>query len=444
MLERSAEGAAREAVRPRVPRHVAARHRQADQRNREGDGPEPVDRQHLPHAHPAQARPHQQRRARALRRAPPARRMTDMSQPAVAQRAVEGAAPAAKAKILLVDDEPKSLYALDQLLAPLGDELITAQSGEEALKHALKHDFAVILLDVRMPGIDGFETAQMIRGRERSRLTPIIFLTAAADEMTSMFRGYEVGAVDFLMKPVVPEVLLSKVSVFVELHRKTERLRESEEKLRRLAAHLVTSREEERAHIAREIHDELGQVLTGLKMEVTWLAKRLKEKPLVEKTDSICSLIDSTVQTVRKIATGLRPEVLDDMGLVAAVGWQAKEFQKRTGIRCRAKLPPETAKPGVEVATTVFRIFQEILTNVARHSRATRVDIDLDITDERVALVVVDNGVGIPDAELNGKKSLGLLGMQERALLFGGEVSLSGTPGHGTRVAVTIPTSGPT
>ncbi|HEX6690972.1 MAG TPA: response regulator [Burkholderiales bacterium] len=368
-----------------------------------------------------------------------------MSQPAAAQRAAEstaGAAPAAKAKILLVDDEPKSLYALEQLLAPLGDELITAQSGEEALKHALKHDFAVILLDVRMPGIDGFETAQMIRGRERSRLTPVIFLTAAADEMTSMFRGYEVGAVDYLMKPVVPEILRSKVSVFVEMHRQRERLRESEEKLRRLAAHLVTIREEERAHIAREIHDELGQVLTGLKMEVTWLAKRLKEQPLLEKTDSICSLIDSTVQTVRKIATGLRPEVLDDMGLVAAVGWQAKEFQKRTGIRCRAKLPPETVRPQIDIATTVFRIFQEILTNVARHSRATRVDIDLDISDERVALVVVDNGVGIPDAELNGKKSLGLLGMQERALLFGGDVDLTGTPGHGTRVAVTIPITG--
>jgi signal transduction histidine kinase len=205
----------------------------------------------------------------------------------------------------------------------------------------------------------------------------------------------------------------------------------------------VTIREEERAHIAREIHDELGQVLTGLKMEVTQLAKLLKDKPQLERIDSMCSLIDSTVQTVRKIATGLRPEMLDDMGLVAAVGWQAKEFQKRTGIRCRAKLPPETEKPHIDIATTVFRIFQEILTNVARHARATRVDIDLDISDERVALVVVDNGVGIPDAELNGRKSLGLLGMQERALLFGGEVNLTGTPGHGTRVAVVIPTAKP-
>jgi signal transduction histidine kinase len=345
----------------------------------------------------------------------------------------------AQAKILLVDDEPKSLYALQQLLATLGQNLMIAQSGEEALRLALKNDFAVILLDVRMPGIDGFETARLIRSRERSRLTPIIFLTAAADEMGSMFRGYEVGAVDYLMKPVVPEVLTSKVSVFVELHRKNERLRESEDKLRRLAAHLISVREEERAHIAREIHDELGQVLTGLKMEVTWLAKRLTEAPLLEKTDSMCKLIDSSVQTVRKIATGLRPEMLDDMGLIAAVGWQAKEFQKRTGIRTRAKLPPEGTKLDIDVSTTMFRIFQEILTNVARHSRATRVDVDLSVGEERVRLEVLDNGVGIADADLNGRKSLGLLGMHERALLFGGEVKITGASGEGTRVTVSIP-----
>ena len=343
------------------------------------------------------------------------------------------------ANILLVDDEPKSLYALQELLSTLGENLLTAASGEEALRLALKNDFAVILLDVRMPGIDGFETARLIRNRERSRLTPIIFLTAAADEMTSMFRGYEVGAVDYLMKPVVPEILKSKVSVFVELHRKSERLKESEDKLRRLAAHLISVREEERAHIAREIHDELGQVLTGIKMEVGWLQKRLKEPQLLEKTESMSKLIDSTVQTVRKIATGLRPEMLDDMGLVAAVGWQAKEFQKRTGIRCRVKLPPETVKLDIDVSTTSFRIFQEILTNVARHARATRVDIELGGNESELSLQVVDNGVGIQEDELTGKKSLGLLGMQERALLFGGDVRISGSPGHGTRVSVNIP-----
>ena len=370
-------------------------------------------------------------------------RPVDSSDSAAAPEAPAGSA---RAKILVVDDEPKSLYALQELLSSLEQNLMVAQSGEEALKLALKHDFAVILLDVRMPGLDGFETAKLIRGRDRSKQTPIIFLTAQADEMNSMFRGYAVGAVDYLMKPVVPEVLKSKVSIFVELHMKSERLRESEDKLRRLAAHLISVREEERAHIAREIHDELGQVLTGIKMEVGWLQKRIKEPLLLEKCDSMAKLIDSTVQTVRKIATGLRPEMLDDMGLVAAVGWQAKEFQKRTGIRCRAKLPPES-KYDLEISTCVFRIFQEILTNVARHARATRVDVELSVSDDRFNLEVIDNGVGIADSDLNGRKSLGLLGMQERAMLFGGEVGITGTPGQGTRVSVSIPigrTTGPT
>src|SRR5438067_1032797 len=187
---------------------------------------------------------------------------------------------------------------------------------QKALHEKLSdREYRVMWLDVRMPGMDGFETARMIRGRERSRLTPIIFLTAAADEMSSMFRGYEAGAVDYLPKPVVPEILKAKVAVFVELFRKSERLHESEDKLRRLAAHLISVREEERAHIAREIHDELGQVLTGPKVEVTWLAKRLKEKPLVEKTDSMRKLIDTTVQTVRKLASVLRPDMLVELGL---------------------------------------------------------------------------------------------------------------------------------
>jgi len=220
-----------------------------------------------------------------------------------------------------------------------------------------------------------------------------------------------------------------------------ERLRRSEEQLRRLAGYLIAVREEERRHIAREIHDELGQVLTGLKMDVAWLAKRLRadQRLLREKTESISRLIDAAVLTVRKIAAGLRPEVLDNMGLVAAVGWQAREFQKRTGIRCQLKLPPETTKLGSDPSLTAFRIFQEILTNVARHSRATRVDISLEVAKDRLSLEVADNGVGISAREVDGKESFGLLGMRERALLLGGEVKISSAPGQGTKVVMSIP-----
>jgi signal transduction histidine kinase len=359
------------------------------------------------------------------------------------------------AAILAVDDDPKTLMALKELLAGEGRTVVVADSGEKALRCVLKQDFAVILLDARMPGVDGFETARLIRERERSKHTPIIFLTGAYEDVSSMFRGYEAGAVDYLVKPLVPEVLKSKIAVFVELYneiaerrRAEENLRASEENLRALAARLQSVREEERARIAREIHDQLGQALTGLKMDLTWLNARLPagQKPLAEKVKSMFKLIDDTIQTVRKIASLLRPEVLDQLGLAAAIGWQARDFQMRTGIRCKVVLPTETIAAEPELSTAAFRIFQELLTNVARHAGATRVEVAMRAEAGRLVLEVQDNGKGISEAELSGSKSLGLLGMRERAMLFGGTVEFAGpgrnSGGKGTRVTVVLPLAG--
>ena len=360
-----------------------------------------------------------------------------------------------KADILLVDDDQRNLTALQALVEPLGQNVMLARSGKEALQLVLQHNFAVILLDVRMPDMDGFETARMIRSRAQSQHTPIILLTGVSLEMESAFRGYEVGAVDYLMKPVVPEVVRSKVSVFVELHRKNaalsndirerkgveDQLRDSQVQLRALAARLISVREEERTRIAREIHDELGQALTGLKLDVTWLARRLSgdQHVLVEKAESMCRLIDSTVQLVRKLSTGLRPQILDEMGLGAAICWQAAEFQKRVGIRCRLKLPDEQIAPDKELSTAVFRIFQEVLTNVARHAGASSVDVDLSISGDKLILTVADDGIGISEEQIRSHNSLGLLGMRERAQVFGGEIIIRGEAGRGTTVSVSIP-----
>ena len=362
---------------------------------------------------------------------------------------------ASVASILAVDDDKRSLLALQELLRDLGQNLVLANSGEEALRFILKEDFAVILLDVRMPGLDGFQTAKLIRERQRSRHTPIIFLTGASEDLDSIFRGYQVGAVDYIVKPLIPEVLKSKISVFVELHAKnaalvreitehqlTERLlRESEEKLRALAVHLQTVREEEQIRISREIHDELGQTLTGLKMDLTWLAGKLSadQAPLMEKTESMFGLIDNTIHSVRRIATGLRPEALDEVGLAAAVGWQARDFQLRSGIRCMVDLPQDSNGLDAARSTAVFRIFQEVLTNVARHAHATRVDVAMRLDANEISLEVKDNGNGIPAADIHSPRSLGLLGMRERVLPFDGKIAIDGVPGKGTRVTVSIP-----
>jgi len=360
-----------------------------------------------------------------------------------------------QASILIVDDDSKSLLALQQLLQSVTQKVVVANSGEEALRCVLKQDFAVILLDARMPGVDGFETARLIRERERSRHTPIIFLTGVYEDVHSVFRGYEAGAVDYIVKPLVPEILKSKISVFVELYIKNavlireiadrklaeEHLRKSEENLRALAAHLQSVREEEWTRIAREIHDELGQSLTGLKMDLTWVVNRLPgdQRVLAERMKSMFGLIDGTIQSVRKIASRLRPEVLDQLGLTAAIGWHAGDFRKRTGIRCKLSLPSDTLILDHERSTAAFRIFQELLTNVARHANATRIDVAMRVDSGALVLTVEDNGRGIAESAIEDSKSLGLLGMRERVLPFGGAIEIAGARDKGTKVRVCIP-----
>ena len=360
-----------------------------------------------------------------------------------------------QACILVVDDDAKNRVAMEALLQSSGYGVVLAESGEEALRRVVDQDFAVILMDARMPGVDGFAAARTIRGRERSQSTPIIFLTGAYEDLSSIFRGYEAGAVDYMIKPILPEVLKFKISIFVDLYNKNlaltreigerrraeEHLRKSEENLRALAGRLQSVREEEWIRIAREIHDELGQALTGLKMDLTSVAKGLPpgQKALVAKTGSMFEVIDATIQSVRKIATGLRPEVLDEVGLGPAIEWQAREFQKRSGIRCKVSLPQSGVAIERERSTAAFRIFQELLTNIARHADATRIDVAMRVDHEVLLLEVEDNGKGIDEAALLSPKSLGILGMRERALPFGGGIEITGVPDQGTRVKVSIP-----
>ncbi len=358
-----------------------------------------------------------------------------------------------QASILIVDDDPATRMAMEEALRTLGARLVTAGSGEEALRRVLDENFAAILMDVRMPGLDGFTTAQMIRDRARSSNTPIIFLTSAKEDLESMARSYRAGAVDYIEKPALPEVLRSKLRVFIGLHDMNrilsaelaerelteQRLRASEEKLRALASHLQSVREEERIHIAREIHDELGQALTGLKFDINALLKGgCDTQSLADKTQGLAHQIDRIINSVRRIASGLRPEVLDEIGLSAAVEWQAREFSRRTGVRCTVDISPGFSDPDKERSTALFRIFQELLTNVARHANATKVTVHL-ADGHALNLKVEDNGRGIQDQEFESPKSLGLLGLRERALAFGGSIEVRGQEGKGTAVSVSIP-----
>jgi PAS domain S-box-containing protein len=225
-----------------------------------------------------------------------------------------------------------------------------------------------------------------------------------------------------------------------------KRLKESHEQLRDLAAHLETVREEERTRVAREIHDELGSGLTCLKMDLAWMARRIPvanakggDSQLIPKVYSMSKLANDMVQLVKKVSTELRPAVLDELGLGPAIEWQAKEFQGRTGITCLLDIYPESLDVDGERATAVFRILQEVLTNVTRHAKATSISIHTKRFAGYLELKVVDNGCGITPMQVSSPKSLGLVGMRERALLWGGDVTIVGQPQKGTTVVLRLP-----
>jgi PAS domain S-box-containing protein len=243
------------------------------------------------------------------------------------------------------------------------------------------------------------------------------------------------------------QVILRDISDRVRAY---EELRASREQLRRLSTHLQSARESERGAIAREIHDELGGALTALKFDIASFEEALPRgeasamrEIVVEKLESMSALIDTTVQTMRRIITQLRPVLLDSLGLSAAIEWLAEDFQHRTGITCQSRIRGEDGLADHDRATAVYRIVQETLTNVARHAGATHVEIVLEIHEGMLSLSVRDNGRGLTDEQVQAPGSFGIMGMKERALIFGGEVTLSSSGMGGTTVSLSLPLGAP-
>jgi len=221
-----------------------------------------------------------------------------------------------------------------------------------------------------------------------------------------------------------------------------ESIVKSRDRLRNLSARLQTILEEERTRISREIHDELGQALTALKLDLSSLEKMFSSGRLDNPSGKVRAMerdVGRIIRTVRKISTDLRPGVLDEFGLADAIEWQAKNFQKKTGIVCKVTLPTLEMITDTVRSTAIFRIFQEALTNVMRHAAASQVTVGLEEKNNLLLLEVRDNGIGITEDRIFDAKSLGLTGIRERVLQLGGDVSISGNPGKGTLVKVTIP-----
>lgn len=240
---------------------------------------------------------------------------------------------------------------------------------------------------------------------------------------------------------LVMETLADQIAVALENTRLYEAERAAREELRDLTSYLQDARERERTRIAREIHDEFGQMLTALKMDLSWLAKRLPNHApeLTEKAETMSDVIDRSFKIVRRVSSELRPGILDDLGLAAAIEWQAEQYAERSGIALELHLNEASGMLNRELSTALFRILQEALTNVGRHANATEVRIDLDVSPVEVTLVVADDGRGISPQEISNRESLGLIGMRERARRLGGDVTVEGVSGRGTTVVASIP-----
>lgn len=220
----------------------------------------------------------------------------------------------------------------------------------------------------------------------------------------------------------------------------SEELKKSREQLRKLSDYIETARERERTRIAREIHDDLGQVLTAVKIDVAWLKKRFSLDAGVEKKAlQVMELVDNAIGSVQRITSGLRPPLLNDIGLVAALEWQVKDFAKRMGIRADFKKNCDDTELGEKMSVTLFRICQESLTNIARHSRASAAWVRLSKKRGAIELEIRDNGIGMSDEIMTGDDAFGLMGIRERALTSGGTAKIISAPGKGTRVVVRIP-----
>lgn len=470
-----------------------------------------------------------------------------------------------KVKILLVDDNPDNLVSLEAALDSLGEELVLAGSGTEALRYLLDSDFAAILLDVKMPDMDGFETAELIRSRKRSQHTPILFLTAYRNE-EHLFRGYDLGAVDFLFKPIVPEILRSKVAVFVELSRsaqiqreqakilakaelqfrslleaapdamlitsedgqillanscaddlfgysrqellnsnirrlvpewsfggsgkvaefparckdgrsfpseitfsplqteegvlltsavrdvterklaekriaeQTEQLHAANRELRHLSSRIVAVRDEERRKLGRELHDSQGQYLAAIKMNLELIEAVNSTLPAVQKsalTDAI-SLLERSMKEIRVISHLLHPPLLDEIGLQAVVPWYVSSFSERSGIQIDLEMPQEIAKLPDPVELAVFRVLQECLTNVHRHSGSKVAKVKLQPNGTAILLEVSDQGCGLSSNGTAQLAGVGITGMRERVHELGGEFDIQSTP-QGTHVKAAFP-----
>jgi signal transduction histidine kinase len=358
-------------------------------------------------------------------------------------------------RILVVEDSLDDYELLRHRLrtAPFAAD---AQRVEDApgMSAALRDSgWDIVISDHHLPRFSSLEALKLLRGADPD--LPFIIVSGMIGEDAAV-EAMQSGADDYVMKSNMLRLMPAiERSIRAAAERRAKRaaedavraaledLRESRQRLSELTAHQEDLKEAERAEIAREIHDEVGGLLTGLKADVAWMKKQFGQSDprARDKLRDMESMLDEVVLVSKRIAKSLRPAILDQ-GLNAALEWQAQEFEKHAGIPCRFKTNDEELALEPSQATGVFRVFQEALTNVAKHAGAKQVDVQMFATEKLVTLEVRDDGVGVRKQDLTKPESFGVRGMQERVLHLGGWIDVSGAPGKGTTLMLSIPRNG--
>jgi signal transduction histidine kinase len=361
------------------------------------------------------------------------------------------AAAAPPIRILVVEDSLDDFELLRHCLrsAPFAVEMLRVEDQPGMSKALFERNWDLVISDHHLPRFSSALALASLRDNHRD--TPFIIVSGMIGEDAAV-DAMHAGADDYVMKSnmrrLIPAIERSlrmaeerraKHAAEDAEKKALDELRESREKLSALAAHMEASKEAERAEIAREIHDEMGGLLTGLKADVAWLKKHAAaDAGVAGKLRDIEGLLDDVVMVSRRIAKSLRPAILDQ-GLNAALEWQAHEFERHAGIPCRFQTNDEEIELDAGQATGVFRVFQEALTNVAKHAHAKHVDVQVFADGEHVTLEVRDDGVGVAARDLDKPESFGVRGMQERVHHLGGWLDVSGAPGQGTTIMLSIP-----
>lgn len=359
-------------------------------------------------------------------------------------------------RVLLVEDDESLRLLLTQMLLQEGLEVDAFDNAETAWQHYQKShalDYRFLLLDWVLPGKSGLEMCQQIRQRPDSAAAYIWVITSrnASEDLLQVLAA---GANEYLSKPLDIDLLTVRIQValrqseWVQQHFLAEQdlrqyreglenlVEERTQQMRALSARLIEVQESQQKRISREIHDELGQAMTALKLDLSWITQQIEVPEVNQKIERMLPLVSHTIRTIQRICAELRPGILDDLGLIAALEWLTQEFEERTHIVCTLELPEDIALPSA-LSVALFRITQESLTNIMRHAKASAVRIALTHDTQQLHLCICDNGQGMDVHSIQkNPRSIGILGIQERLLPWQGTLDIQSKPGAGTQIHV--------